>query len=267
MTPAMMSSEPRQSTRPVHTATARPITGDITDDRRRAASQAVIVLDVALRSCCSWWSSRPNACTTCIVCSPSLTAPLTALLTRRTKIARNGTTASAMSVKSHRHSNITTTIPTTVSVFVMIVEGGHRRETLDRLDVAGEGAEYRSDPIGVVVGERKLLVKAQAQIVSDLLTQPFGQVVAGIHRRSSRRGDEHCRDSRGCRDMRLAAQRRQNGVDPGELVMCSDDAVDDDLQRPWRGQTYRYLHQHRGQNQCQGHAVRAEDFAKNWRHG
>ena len=51
----------------------------------------------------------------------SLTAVLTALLTRSTKRNSSGVTATAINVKSQRHNNITTIMPTTVRVLVTML--------------------------------------------------------------------------------------------------------------------------------------------------
>src|ERR1700724_4892767 len=62
---------------------------------------------VAIRS--DWWVRT------------SLTAILMALLTRNTKMASSGVTASAMRAKSQRSQNITTTIPTIVKLSVKML--------------------------------------------------------------------------------------------------------------------------------------------------
>jgi hypothetical protein len=41
-------------------------------------------------------------------------------------------------------------------------------------------------------------------------------------------------------------------------MAVSDHVVNDDLQRPGRGQAHRHLHQHRGQNDGEGSAVRTK---------
>jgi hypothetical protein len=95
------SSDPRQRTRPVQTATARVTEGDISADTRRACSDAVTISLLTFCNCCSWRSSPSNA-----------------LLTRSAKAASSGVTASAMKAKSQRNKNITTIMPTNDSTSV-----------------------------------------------------------------------------------------------------------------------------------------------------
>lgn len=108
--PDKTSSDPRQRTRPVQTATARVTEGDISADTRRACSHAVTISVLTFCNCCSWRSSPSNALITSIDCRPScrvasrsdcrfrtsLTAAVTALLTHSAKAASSGVTASAM---------------------------------------------------------------------------------------------------------------------------------------------------------------------------
>ena len=131
--PSSTSTEPRHSTRPVQIATARPTTGESSDDTRRAFSQAVTVSLLADTSCRSSKSWRSKACTTSIPSSPccsvevrsawrwrtSRVAFLISPLTRNTNTARNGITVSAIRAKSHRSTNITMIIPKIVNVSVI----------------------------------------------------------------------------------------------------------------------------------------------------
>ena len=149
MVPAEISTEPRQSTRPVHIATASPTTGESSDDTRRALSQAVTVSLLAARllllevlaveglhdlvspsrPCCrvearSDWRLRT-----------SRAAFLISLLTRNTKSASNGITVSAIRAKSQRSTNITIDHPEDREGVGDQVQRGDRGEALDRLHV------------------------------------------------------------------------------------------------------------------------------------
>ena len=168
-------------------------------------------------------------------------------MTRNT--ANRGVAARAIRVKSQRHKNITTTIAITVRMLVnMLSVDADAKLWIVLLDVAGE-VEDGAKAVGVVGRQRKLLqlvVKPHPQIVSDALTQSLREVAGEIARlprpppamstvAMCGRGDPH---------LTVRAQRRQQPVDPC-VGVAADDLVDDDLQRPGRGQAHQHLHDHR----------------------
>ena len=124
-----------------------------------------------------------------------------------------------------------------------------RGEVLDRLHVARDGREDRADLVRVVVAEREalqVLVDPHAQVVRDVLADALGVVVLDVARQGAERRDHDHHDPRHEGELHLVAAERDEAqaVEPFGRLVGADDVVEDDLQRPRRGQAHRRLDEH-----------------------
>ena len=132
-------------------------------------------------------------------------------------------------------------------------ERSGRGEVLDRLHVGGDGGEERADLVRVVVAEREALqvfVDPHAQVVRDVLADALGVVVLDVARQGAERRDDDDHDPRHEGELHLVAAERDDAqpVEPFGRLVGADDVVEDDLQRPRRGQAHRRLDEHGGED-------------------
>ena len=128
-------------------------------------------------------------------------------------------------------------------------ERSGRGEVLDRLHVGGDGGEERADLVGVVVAEREalqVLVDPHAQVVRDVLADALGVVVLDVAREGAERRDDDHHDPGHEGELHLVGAERDDAqpVEPFRCLVRADDVVEDDLQRPRRGQAHRRLDEH-----------------------
>ena len=141
------------------------------------------------------------------------------------------------------------------------VEGGRRGETLDGLDVGGDGAEKSAGLMGVVVAEREalqMMVGAQAEIVGHPLPDALGVVVVDVGGERSQHRDNDHGQRRQSGNLQLAAAFEHGPdhlIEPMRQLVGANHVVDDDLERPRRGQAHRGFDHHGKQDDQQGAAV------------
>ena len=103
-----------------------------------------------------------------------------------------------------------------------------------------------------------MVIHAHAQVVRDPLADVFGVVVVDVRRDGAYDcdGDEgYRRDDGHVEACGVICHRADEMFEPGAELVMAHDTVDDDLQRPWRGETHRRLEQHGKKDEQQGATV------------
>ena len=113
----------------------------------------------------------------------------------------------------------------------------------------------------VVVAEREplqVVVHAHAQVVGDPLAGALGVVVVDVGGECAEGRDDDVEAGCDERDMQAVAAFEhvaEEPVKPGRDLVVADDVVEDDLERPGRGETHEGLDQHRHEDDGEGAAI------------
>ncbi len=132
-------------------------------------------------------------------------------------------------------------------------------------DVGGDCAHHVADLVVVVVGQRKpleMVIKPPTKIARDILRNTFGEVIVDVTRDRAD-GSDCDRRERGHARKGQSVFARGEVAQPGQEVrqlVLPDDVIEDDLERPGRGDAHRRLNQHRDEDHDQPFAVRLDDF-------
>ena len=139
------------------------------------------------------------------------------------------------------------------------------REALDGAHVGRDRAHHVADLVRVVILQREpleMMIEPLAQIVRHILRDALGVIVVDVTReRADRRDDDHAERRDAGQRQRVFARGKiaQPGEKLRQLVMA-DHVIDDDLQRPRRGDAHGRLDEHRDENDDQPFAVRPDQF-------
>ena len=133
--------------------------------------------------------------------------------------------------------------------------------------------EDRADLVGVVVAEREALemvVDPHAQVVRDLLADALGVVVVDVARDRAERRDAGpaCPATAASSSLSPSSGMMRSACEPLRRLVRADDVVEDDLQRPRRGEAHRRLDEHGDEDDHERAAVgpaAARGRAASWR--
>ena len=179
-----------------------------------------------------------------------------------------GVTATTIKVKSQFSQNMMPSMPRMVNRSTMMLKRRRRCKTLDGLDVSGDRAQESSGLMAIEIAQREALqmvIGPHAEIVGDPLSHALGVVVRDVGSERPHQGDDHHHDrGRRC-DLHLAAAGQnwfQDIVEPRGKLVAADNIVQNDFERPGRGQAHQRLHQHGKQNEEEVGPVRPNKGAE-----
>ena len=107
-----------------------------------------------------------------------------------------------------------------------------------------------------------MMVEALAQVVRHILADALGVVIVDVARDRADHRDEHCAGRRHAGQGHRVLAKREIPQPRQELrqLVLPDHVIEDDLQRPRRGDAHRGLDEHRDEDDDQPPAIRPDEF-------
>ena len=144
-------------------------------------------------------------------------------------------------------------------------EQRRRGEVLDRAHVVGDRAQHIADLVGVVILEREaleMMVEAMAQVVRHILGDALGVVIVNVARDRADQRNKHRAGRRHAGQRHGVLAERKIPQPPQKLrqLVLPDHVIENDLQRPRRGDAHRRLEEHRDEDDDQPSAIRPDEF-------